>query len=411
MVRACWLALAAAACSGSWSSEPRALDVELELVPGDRIAYDVAAAATGDAFLVSWTEHRVHDGDTREEPDIFYAEAATSGVSAPVAFTPYASAQLQSQPFCGASGCGVLWGDDAVAGYPDRRIAWQLVGGGPVGDSSAAHPISTVTTHQRSQSDVAVVGDRALVAYIDASAADALWRASVLDLSAGTVARELVLPGDGWQSFFSVTAGASSFLVLYTAGAVGEKQQLYAVALDLEGGTLAGPLLLAERMPADDRRPPAAAYHDGTFLVPTLDFEIVELPRRCCPECADIEPPTCVVEDYHLYVVRLEETTWTPDDPVCLDCRTDAQPRMPLAASTADGGYFVWDENLARVTASHTPSRDEWRSLVFPDTSDAFTQREVHGLAARGADIVLVGRQGTLGSDAPSRPFVGRIVY
>src|SRR5262249_33663390 len=92
----------------TYSSDPAPRAADVEVLDGTNDAYDTSVAAANDSFLVTWTENHQHPGDTAASPDIYIARAEVGAQgTAGVAFTPYASAQLQSRAFCSSVGCGV----------------------------------------------------------------------------------------------------------------------------------------------------------------------------------------------------------------------------------------------------------------------------------------------------------------
>jgi hypothetical protein len=178
---------------------------------------------------------------------------------------------------------------------------------------------------------------------------------------------------------------------------------------DAAGNLVAGPLLISDQLPTDLSRPLTAGYHEGSYVIPFLAYETVEVDRPCCPECGVEQPPTCVIEDYHVYLVRLSAHTGELSSAVCLDCRSDVGVHVPLVASAADGVYMAWGTMLARVTATTTPAEPEWFELVFPESQGGFVSRELHEIAAWPGEAMVVGRYDSFEPGFTVRAFVARV--
>jgi hypothetical protein len=209
-----------------------------------------------------------------------------------------------------------------------------------------------------------------------------------------------------------VTAGASTFLVLSLDGEPGERKrltaQLFAASGNAIGGPIGGPILLGDRISPEVMRPITAAFHDGVYIIPTQDFEVVEVDRPCCPTCSVVQPPACVIDDYHVFLVRLSEDG-VASAPEILDGRRDAGTHVPLVASGGDGAYLMWDHFIARATATDTPAPSAWVELVFPDDGGLIS-REYHDVAAQTGEVMLVGRVRDLAvSPSLERAFAARV--
>ena len=380
----------------------------------DSCVYDVAVAAGPEALLVTWTEHHLREGDATASPDIFYhlAQSYDHGAEAGSQFTPYAESQLLSRPFYSELGLGVGWGDDAVASFPDRRILWRFLADGPVSATQDAHVTTQHQSHQRSATDIAVCGDRAMVVY--ASTADEQrWHGSILDLNSGTIVREIDLGSGSWQAAYSVTAGSSTFLVLHAEGEPDQTHQVIATLFDEDGEHLLESLITGEVPPQNPQPVVHAGFHDGRYLIPFYDYEVVEVDRPCCPLCNMVQPPTCIINDYHLYVRWLAEDNHELTEPACLDCRTDVGIAWPMIASATDGVYMYWQGFVARVTVDEIPAEEKWRAIEYP-SPEPYTaiSREIHDFVIRDEEVVLVGRQRGLGADNSCfQAFIAGFIY
>jgi hypothetical protein len=427
----CCALLAFCACDTMSDSDwnpfggPARRDVqELILRPADSHAYEPAVAAGDDAFLVSWTEYWLRAGDATDRPDIIYQRVPPlfeplEGL-APTALTPYAEAQLNPRPFSSDLGFGIAWADDAVSGSRDRRILWHLLDDGPsVPRIEDARP----TTNDRDRqwnAAVAALGSRALVVYLAARDGPASTiserRASLIDLEGNTILVELDL-GEGSADFYSVTAGASAFLVSWLVWRSTGRYELSACIVDADGDLVWGPETVAPDLPVRARRW-SAGYHDGVFLLPTAEYEVVTVDRPCCLICPMEQPPTCTFRDYRLTIQAIAEHGGPVGGPQCLDCRVDVGLNTPLVASDATGAYFFWtdylgNEIVARVRSDETPPGEHaWKFLEFPEYVDAAPLRSHSGLAALNGQLALVGRlSDPLSDDYRMSVFVARFEY
>lgn len=395
------VSLVAALAGGCVDEAPVERQVHLEEVASVGHVYDPAVVAGPSAWLVSWTEHARHAGEASERPDILFAFVDAAGVAASIRLTDYAGAQLQSRAFWSPAGFGVAWREDLAAG--DRLLLWRPIDEGTAAGPDDAYPMVTREGVQ-SVSAVATLGTRAFVAFRDPEAERV--GVSVVDLQGHAVVREVELPLEADADFMSLTAGEERVLVLSlrTAGAT-PHLELTATLLDREGAIAHGPTSLGGRFSPEPRRPVEAGFHDGAFVFPWIDFEVVTVDRPCCPQCQVIQPPTCTIEDHHVEARALTEAG-AVIDLGCLDCRRDVGTHLPRVTADADGVYFLWDMHLARLRRDHVPSQGAWRSLMIGDTHlvEGFTD-----LAARDGQVILVGRGGPVGE--PARLHVGLVDF